>query len=258
MDKLVLVCENDIENILTGIYRAFEYCKQGYLPEDLDILVAGRDGYSMELFVKYETVTTDFDKATKTICHIRTKLGEYVYTDVLRVLCHYDNDRGYALFRFLYSCFKNGTSAADNLTDKYVIRVMELSRKSKNEVHLFLGFTRFKSCNGILYAAIEPKCNVIPLMLEHFSDRFYIENWIIEDKTHGLYAIHKAYGETRLFTGDFNINNTGITALTTADEYEGLWNTFFNSIAIKERNNPKCQQALLPLWFRENMIEFRN
>ena len=39
-------------------------------------------------------------------------------------------------------------------------------------------------------------------------------------------------------------------------EYERLWSGFFESISIKERENPKCQQNHLPLRYRSDMTEF--
>lgn len=257
MIKHVLVCEDNIENILTGIYKAFEYCKKGYNVDDISIMICENGQYETEFFSKYEIIITDFDKAFKTMEHIKKKLGIYIYTDVLRTLCHFDVNRGHILFRFLHYCFKKGISAADDLTNEYVLKVMELSRKVRNESHHYLGFIRFNSYNNILYSIIEPKCNVIPLVIEHFSDRFYIENWIIEDRTRKVFAVHKANDETRIFSGDFDLYNTGLSEMSIKDEYESLWQTFFESIAIKERTNPRCQQNLLPLWMRTHMNEFQ-
>lgn len=39
-------------------------------------------------------------------------------------------------------------------------------------------------------------------------------------------------------------------------KYEFLWKRFFHSISIKERENPKCQQAHLPFRYRGEMTEF--
>lgn len=257
MGKHILICEDNNENILSGIYKAFEYCKQNISPDDLDIVICHHEEYETEFFATYETIITDFDKALKTMEYIKKKLGNAIYADVLRAICHFDSNRGYVLFRFLYYCFKKGRSASYDLTNKYVIRTMELARKTGNEAHYFLGFLRFNSIGDILYAKLEPKCNVLPLIIEHFSDRFYIENWIIEDVTHKLFAVHKAHGETRIFSGDFDLSYAGITELSINDEYEALWKTFFDSIGIKERSNPKCQQNLLPLWMRTHITEFR-
>ena len=255
MGKHIFVCEDNIENILTGIYRAFEYCKCGATLDDVDIIICANGEYETEFFATYEQVITDYDKAVKTMEHINRKLGGFIHKEVLRALCHYDVRRGYVLFRFLQYCFKYGYQAADNLTNEYVVRVMELARKSANESHLFTGILRFNSINHILYATLEPKCNVIPLIIDHFSDRFPGENWIIEDKTRQTFAVHKAFSETRLYTGDF-ADFKNMSDIATYDEYESLWNIFFESIAIKERTNKACQRNLLPIWMRTHMNEF--
>lgn len=256
MNKVIFICEDNMENILTGIYTAFEYCKKGYSPNDINIIVSSDGNYETEFFATYEHIETDFDKSFKTMNHIKKKLGVSIHSQVLKTLCHFNSDRGYNLFRFLYYCFKNGPSAINNLTNDYVRAVMEMSRKVGNETHKYYGFIRFNSISGILYSRIEPKCNVLPLVYWHFADRFPNENWIIEDKTRKLFAVHKAFGETKLFSGDYHLFDSTYDELKAGDEYEDLWKTFFKSIAIKERDNKRCQQNLLPLWMRTHMTEF--
>jgi len=56
-----------------------------------------------------------------------------------------------------------------------------------------------------------------------------------------------------LFTEDFSSKD-----IIVSDKYEQLWKTFFETIAIKERTNPKCQRNLMPLWIRAHMNEFQS
>ena len=42
----------------------------------------------------------------------------------------------------------------------------------------------------------------------------------------------------------------------TDDEYTDLWKVFFETIAIKERTNSKCQNNLFPMWTRTHAVEF--
>lgn len=258
MSKIIFVCEDSIESILSSIYTAFEYCKKGYSPLDLDIIINSSGSYDIELFATYIHIDTDIDKASKTINHIKHKLGFYIYTDVLRTLCHYDNNRGTILFKYLYDCFKYGASEMSNLSKDYVRSIMEMSRKVGNEAHHYYGFVRFNNYNGILYSQIQPKCNIIPMIIEHFSDRFPCENWIIEDKTRKTFAVHKAFGDTQIIIGEYDIDVMFNNSLQINDEYEELWKIFFDSIAIKERENKNCQRNLLPLWMRTYMNEFKN
>ena len=40
------------------------------------------------------------------------------------------------------------------------------------------------------------------------------------------------------------------------DIYEEMWSAYFSSMAIDERFNEKCQNTLLPRWYRKHMLEF--
>ena len=54
-----------------------------------------------------------------------------------------------------------------------------------------------------------------------------------------------------------NLRNTNILSVAfTKDEYDDLWKIFFDTIGIDARYNPKCQQTLIPNWYRKNMPEF--
>ena len=41
------------------------------------------------------------------------------------------------------------------------------------------------------------------------------------------------------------------------DGYTDLWKMYFDTIAIKERTNPRCQLNHSPLWARKHIIEFK-
>lgn len=42
------------------------------------------------------------------------------------------------------------------------------------------------------------------------------------------------------------------------DEYTEMWKTFFQAVAIKERENYVCQRNLFPIWKRKHAVEFRH
>lgn len=44
----------------------------------------------------------------------------------------------------------------------------------------------------------------------------------------------------------------------TKEEYSDLWKVFFDSIAVKERENIKLQNNNLPVKYRKYMTEFAN
>lgn len=254
--KHVFICEDNLENMLTGIFDAFSY-RNRMATDDIGIIVSKDGAYERELFADYENVITSADKAYKTVASIQDKLGYEIYDVVIKILCHYDNDRVYALYKFLEICFRYGRGAADNLQNEHVMKALELSRKTRNETHLYLGITRFQETYGVLYATIEPKCNAIPLIVGHFADRYPGENWIIHDKARDMMAVHRRFSDVEIISGNIQDMLPDMSGeIANYDRYEDLWKVFFESIAIDERYNPKCQRNLLPLWMRKHMKEF--
>ena len=250
--SLILQCEDSLEGILTAIYDAFveknkmeEFCEG-------DIAIAIGENHTLSLFARQIEVETDLDKAQKTLLSIQKKISFAAYKKVLSALCHYDAERGNVVFRFLLKGFKQGGSVLEVLADPNVMRLIELSRKVDNESHLFCGFVRFFDLGKFLYAEIEPKCHVLPQIMEHFSGRYPNEHYVIYDKKRRVALIHLAYGDSFFVAGDaWNIDLN-----QHEDYFERLWKQYFKTIAIEERYNPRCQNNLVPKWYRKHMIEF--
>ncbi len=259
-EKIILLCDDSIDGIFTAIFDGFVIRNQRYndvkkYNDNIEICTASN--YTVNMFAEYITIQTDYNKSNKTSMSIRKKMGDGVYSSVINALCNFSEDRGTAVFGFLVRGFKIGKDVLNMLTDKYVMRIMELSRKTGGEAHLFKGFVRFKEIGNTLYSVIEPKCNVVPLIGDHFNDRYPNENWIIYDKKRNIAAIHKEFEEWMLVSNQEFNGEALQKEYERNDEYEQLWKAFYNSIAIKERKNPRCQNNLIPKWYRKNMLEFK-
>ena len=174
---------------------------------------------------------------------------------VYRACMHYDQERGDVVFDFLKVAYPTGGRVLKMLGNPAVMRIMELNRKVTNEVHLFKGFVRFTELQGdILYSKIEPKCDVLTLLSPHFEQRFPEENWMIYDAKRMKTIVHPSRRQTVFVQGEDMEKLT--KDMQYSDAYEDLWKVFFDTIGIDARYNPKCQQTLLPLWYRKNMKEF--
>ena len=136
--------------------------------------------------VQTETVQTDAQKVQKTVYSIQSRLGYPVYDTLLHALCHFEGDRGTAVLGYLVRAFAQGRGISDQLADPFALRVMELSRKVDNELDKLLGFVRFQDLGSILVAQLAPKCNMVPLMMDHFPDRFRMKILFSTMKTETL------------------------------------------------------------------------
>ena len=250
--SLILQCEDSLEGILTAIYDAFVEKNKRQVFHDGDIAIAIGENHTISLFAEQKEVSTDLDKAQKTLLSIQNKISYLAYKRVLSALCHYDLERANVVLGFLIKGFPMGARVLEDLADPYVMRVTELARKVDNESHMFCGVVRFFDLGKFLYSEIEPKCHVLPQIMEHFADRYPNEHYVIYDKKRRVALIHLAYADSVFVTGD----QWNIDLSQHEDYFERLWSQYFKSIAIEERYNPRCQNNLLPKWYRKNMVEF--
>lgn len=250
--SLILQCEDSLEGILTAIFDAFVEKNKMQEYHDGDIAIVIGENHTLSLFAQQMQVETDLDKAQKTLLSIQKKISYLAYKKVLSALCHFDVDRGNVVLGFLVKGFPMGARVLEDMADPYVMRVIELSRKVDNESHMFLGLVRFFDLGKFMYAEIEPKCHVLPQIMEHFADRYPNEHYVIYDKKRHVALIHLAFGNSFFVSGD----EWNIDLSQHEDYFERLWSQYFKTIAIEERYNPRCQNNLIPKWYRKHMPEF--
>lgn len=268
-EELILRCEDSLEGMFTAVYDAFVYKNRMQGPYTDSIRIEIGEGDSLSLFAREIAVRTDADKVRKTVQTIQRRLGYSVYDRLLCSLCHFADDRATAVLGYLVRGFAKGPRVSEHMADPYVMRIVELSRKVYNEREKFYGFLRFQLVSseqtlpaglgddrqqdedpGVLWAEIEPKCNLVPIMTEHFADRFPGEHFIIYDPTRKLAAVHEAYHACVLVLGQELLAGRG-----EGDFIEALWKRYYATTEIRERHNERCQRTLMPFWYRKHMTE---
>lgn len=251
----VFVCEDSLDGILTGVYDAWD-SRLGH--SGVRLKTADTDTY--ELFCEYREVATDMEKAEKVLRTVLRRMGEEAREAICYACACPNPDKADAIYRLIARglSMEDGTKAVHYLQDPSIALVMKLRQKAWHEAHRMLGFLRFEELpGGVLYARMEPPYAVLPLIAPHFADRFRQENWIIHDLKRGLLALHPA-GGWWVLTDDRELNQKFLTGRSEREEeFQALWKTFCQTIAIEERRNPRCQQTLLPLRFRPHMNEFQ-
>lgn len=254
---LVFICGDRYEDIMSCIYDAWIYAVEHDGHDS--VRIEKESGYEINLFDECIYTKSDSDKAYKLTESIKKKISNLAYIWVYRAAMSASSDAPDAIYRFLLTGFKNGYRVTDMLTDKSVMKLMEINRRIGNELHHFIEFVRFTSKDGRVYIShIEPKNNVVELLASHFEERMPSENFIIVDDLRKLAAVHPQDDNFYLKS----LTEDEYIELLAYDEhhdiYTDMWKTFFNTIAIKQRNNPKCQRNLFPVWLRKHVTEFNN
>ena len=158
------------------------------------------------------------------------------------------------LYRMVVRLLKDGSGFLKNFSDETVYPIASAVRHLNGEAHLLKGFVRFSEVGGFLGSEIEPKNRVLPLLRSHFCSRYREERFFIYDRTHKealFYADGKAVIQPLEF---FEMAPPDETEAA----YRTLWKRFYDTIAIKERYNPKCQMTQMPKRYRTTMTEFQH
>lgn len=295
MNHKIFVCENSIEGIFSGVYEAWTaakeighshckletkppfYAKENLVQEES----ACEDAYhNYELFSEYCEVKPDVEKSRKVTKAICNRLGMDTYHEICKAIAaeapnllyggknSEKYDKAEAIYKTLITGFSMncGEEIMMNLTNPYVARTFELARRVGNEIGHLLQFLRFKELrSGILFSKVGPDNHILPMIAPHFADRLPLENFMIYDEKRGLFVVHRANDPKHpvppeqswaLVRGE-TPDEAAMTDYSEKEEYyQELFKAFCQSITIEARMNPKLQQQMLPLKYREYMVEF--
>ena len=94
------------------------------------------------------------------------------------------------------------------------------------------------------------------MLANHFSKRLKNEYWIIKDINRNTYAIYNL--DKIMYLTNKEVLKLNIIIDKSELEYEELWKSFFNTIAIKERNNLRCQISFMPKKYWKCIIEMED
>ena len=260
----IFICEDSLDGILTGIYDAWTYKIQHKELSHDDIRLASCEPENYELFSDYLRVEPSAEKAEKVSRTLYGKLGSEFYEVIVNAALSRepvgkkDMDKADAIYKTIVLALHSPDreKVLLYLGEPCIFRVFTLSRATHNEAHHLTGFLRFSELkNGVLFSTIHPKNHALPILAEHFTDRFPQENFMIYDETRQLAAVHRA-GKNFMLVDASDLNQDIIHNYSEEEQqFRDLWLTFFDSIAIKARINPKLQAQNIPKRFWPDALE---
>ncbi len=241
------VFDGTYEGLLTIIYEHF-YKKMNFLS------IEHEDYAQQKIGMEYIYIKTDTEKALKVYNSIPKKISSLSADTAYYAFLHNDSERFIYIYLYILLGFKTGKTLDNHKNVDFVLKTQNFAKAVRNEAHFNREFIRFtETQNGIYYADISPKYDVLVYLSEHFADRFPSHPWIIHDVSRNIAAIYN--GEHYVFTE--TPKDAVIQYSDNEKEYQQLWKRFFETIAIKERASYKLQRGNLPLRFRKHMTEFK-
>lgn len=160
----------------------------------------------------------------------------------------------YAYLRKLFN--GNDPNFGRNPASTEMLPLYMIARSVRREAGDMLGMVRFsKTSDGTYFSEIEPKYDIVPLMLGHFKGRFTNERWAIYDSKR-QYGFYYDGGSPERDAVEIHIPDLGaVKAAIPPDDMVQLWRDYYNSIAIKERENPRLLRQNLPVRYWKHLPE---
>lgn len=242
-----------ITYIYDGTFEGFLCCVfESYHAREIPAAIYGPQEQMTALFQSRQIMTSS-EVAERVLKSIPERIGhealfflkQAFLTDLIQKECF--------MLTFLRLGYRYGARVLDMRLDQRLYPLFRAVQRLNRESHLWKGFLRFREAsNDVLIAHFRPKCQVLPVIAEHFCSRYPNERFLIMDETHRMVLAYQPY-EAKLAS----LHEPFLPAQAVIEtETEKLWQLFYETIEIKERRNPRCRMSQMPKWFWENMTEF--
>lgn len=235
--------DGSFDGLLTVIYMA-------YNDRESNMLRVNAKAEQLILALDDIHIITDFSKARRVEKSICDKLSYNFLNSIRTCFLSCDKNKDTVIIHTVYKALKYGEEILNSLDD-HAFYMNKLVKQVLNERHRYLGLLRFKEMkDGIMFSTIEPKNNILPILISHFKNRMKREKIAIFDKGRKMIVYYDGKKAEIFFVESLEIEWSDEEI-----EYSELWKTFHKSISIKERENKKLQQSNLPKYYWKHLIE---
>ncbi|CQR75136.1 hypothetical protein SOV_36410 [Sporomusa ovata DSM 2662] len=242
--ELIYCYDGSFDGLLCCVFESYENKE---IP--IDILLPEA---SQAILFATKNIPTDTQKAKRVLDSIPQKLGTTALNFVQHAFLTCLLQKELYILLFLRLGFRHGRSVMNMLTDDVVNTLYKAVRHLEQESHLLKGFLRFSIINNVLVGEIAPKNFVLPLLVQHFCERYPEERFLIHDKTHGMGLVYQPYQSAVIPIGTLELPEVDKEEQT----FRELWQLFYDTIAIQGRHNPECRMSHMPKRYWKYMTEF--
>jgi len=198
-------------------------------------------------------IETNESHATKVLEALKNRLDKKHLETILNTFLCDSKAFEFDLLHFVITGFRD-QKQLDNINRPFVFALQNYQKELFRLHHRMSGFIRFEELeDGTLYAKIDVQFNIAYLLGRHFMKRFNNQHFIIHDMRRQLAFIH-----SDSFSGVRQVLDYEAPTLSQEEaKFKRLWKSFFDSVAIESRTNPKLQRQFVPLIYRTYMSEFQ-
>lgn len=241
------VYDGTFDGLLCCIFRAFERRED---PDEVHPCMPAQ----LSMLGEPVRVQTDAARARRVEAGIVRTAGVQALCHVRDAVFSCNPHAGRDALRYARLVFRYGPAVHDLLTDDTLLRVRETSQRLWTETHRLREFLRFRElANGVFIAEMTPDNDVTELLMPHFADRFGDMPFVLHDRGRqkaGVWDTH-----TWVLASSERMQLPPMHAREA--EYASLWKTFYDAVAIRERNNPRLRRRFMPQKYWRDLPEMQ-
>lgn len=248
-----IIYDGTYEGWVTAVFEIYEYKLK-------DIVFAQNEASADLLFSTNHIVITDEVKVKRVLSGLQKRLSKNGFQGLYNAFLSETNKVEEIMFRYIQYVLLSPVNVEDDFGNNDVLELRKAIRLTGKEAHRMEAFVRFQlTKDQLYYAIVEPDCNVLPLIENHFKSRYADQRWLIYDakRKYGIYYDLENVATVAL---QFNTETNSSKFLAEiSDEgeelFQDLWRNYFKSVNIESRKNTKLHLQHMPKRYWKNLTE---
>ncbi len=247
--------DGSFDGFLSVVFEAY---RRGEVPAAIAVGDAAQAG----LFGGVVEVEADEQHAERVRRGLRRRASAEAVETFYHALLSERPEIEMTLFRLVHAVIERGGSVMEDLRFPPALATLRLAGRTRRERHRMHAFVRFERRAGDLWAApVEPDCNVLPLIGDHFAQRYPAQRWLITDVRRRYGLLHAPAPEGDSLPPAARLSFLpGPDLPAAADEearFQRMWQAYFRAVDIPERKNLKLHLRHVPRRYWPYLTEKR-
>jgi probable DNA metabolism protein len=249
----IVLYEPSFEGWLSAVF----YIYANKLQHNTALQLTAHDCYVPSLIDYSTSIVTEETKAQRVLVKLNKIIGRSGMRQILWGFLSEKDNIGTTLFQVVkYAIDYPNRPVMQDLSNLDVLELAQTVKSVGREKHRMEAFVRFKhTTDDIYFARVEPDFNVLPLIGEHFRQRYQDQHWAIYDLTRGYGIYYDKSQSTRSRPAslqtitdldDAVLRNPASVHSIDEQRYQQFWQGYFTNVNIKERKNPRLHRQYLP------------
>ncbi|PXY46724.1 TIGR03915 family putative DNA repair protein [Flavobacterium hydrophilum] len=241
------------EGWLTAVFEIYEY-------KYADIVFAKKETSGTLLFANTHLAVTDVAKAKRVLDGLKKRLSAEGISNLYNAFLSEEPQIEETMLQFARYVLANSKNVEEDFSNDAIRNLRKAARLTGKESHRMEAFVRFKlTKDKLYYAIIEPDCDVLPLIENHFKKRYADQYWLIYDvkRKYGIYYDLEKVSVVELQFNPESLSTKHLTEICDENEefFQNLWRHYFKSVNIESRKNMKLHIQHMPKRYWKHLIE---